>query len=217
MHPRSQICFRPIAVAPALAVLSGCATHLLRFDEPARQEDVALSARADEPDLVLLDVVGGVLPKDAEKAIVEISRADGAPLLLVVRGKDLTERERRFVSRKPSAWTRAVRAERNLLVAADLAEGERRDYRVRCVPATSGGFELVVARTLPAPAVELGRLRLPEALTPPELSGAERIALGIPLAVLDLAWIPICAVSFVMLLPFGSWAAVEDLADDETR
>ena len=138
------------------------------------------------------------------------------------RGADSRESPERAARGERSSNSGATSPQKVMLVPEDQA-----DQALGALLKYSNPFELQKLLGDPAEqkkfAERIGALRpIGEGtweVPSPTLLRASRelVALGIPLAVLDLAWIPISAVSFVLLLPFGSWAAVEDLADDETR
>lgn len=202
----------------AAGLASGCVTHLSRFSEPARLESVALGASTESDDLLVVDVVWGIFPKHRRHILVVVPRGAGdePPRLLGMR-EDLTPREMAFLGNTTERWTRARRVEEDLALPKDVDANARRDYAIRNVRDPSGAVDLVIQRTAEGATREIGSVRLPPDRTPPEVAEGWLWLAAPPLAAIDLAWIPITAASFVLLLPFGSWAFVDDYLEGRGR
>lgn len=224
----------PPSLAPLLlcacAPLAGCVTSLPRYDEPARIEGVALGARDGDADLVVLDVVWSVLPADEEHILLVIPREAGAPLELQLKPSGPTEplepgfepsgtpEQRRrdlFLERDIRRWNAERRAREDLLMPDDLPPDARRTYALRNVRRGDERIELVVERRRGDAREEAGRIELPSKMTPRSMSSGTKWLLGVPLAVVDVAWVPVSIASFVLLLPFGSYAMLD--ASDDAR
>jgi hypothetical protein len=204
------------AVVPMLAC-GGCVTSLPRYHEPARIEAVALGAEPATPDLIVIDLVWSLRPRDQEELLIEIPRDDADARTLRLRGAgdpELGERAKTFLRHRTETWTRERRAEADLRTASDLGAGERREYELENVRIAKDAIDLVVTRRADGGRVHVGTARLPKERTPPPLSPVSCGVFTVLLGAVDLVWIPVSAASFVALIPFGSLAA---LAPDDRR
>lgn len=205
-------------IVPLLALATaGCVTNLPRYDKPARIEAVALGAGGETSDLIVIDVVWSYRPKDTANLLLVVSRDRDAAAPLELRQSDPSPREKVFWQRKVERWSAEGRARADLRLPSEVPPDQRRDYSLRNVRDPSGGFDLEVTRTRDGVREKLGSVRLPEEYTPARVAKGWRYAAAVPMAAIDLAWIPITAASFVALIPFGSIEAAVDAAHDDAR
>lgn len=198
---------------------TSCVSHVLRTDRPARIERVGLDDVED--DLILVEVVTGLLPRNLETRLIVVPhgwhqaathvREDGRtvldrPLALALLDGGATERETIFWQHDVDDWSAKGRARRGLRAPSGLPPGTRRSYHLENRRRADGSVEVEVSGRHAACPEErvLAVIRLPDELTPGQLSTVEKVAIGFPLLLIDAAWIPITAVSFVLLIPFGS-------------
>lgn len=211
-----------MAIALALALASGgCVSHVFRAAEPACVLRVGLDARQD--DLVLVEVVHGLYPKHLALAVLGVPhgwqtapasrRADGllaldAPLPLRLVSRDDGTADLRMLRLgwcNTTRWPLDARVEHGLLLASDLPAAMRRGYHLVNLRRADGSVDLELHGIDAADQVRvLGEVALPAEWTPRELSGVEKVLLVPPLAVLNLAMVPIGAAGFVLLIPFGA-------------
>jgi hypothetical protein len=205
-------------IVPLLALATaGCVTNLPRYDKPARIEAVALGAGGETSDLIVIDVVWSYKPKDTTDLLLVIPRDRDAAAPLELRQSDPSPREKLFWQRKVERWSAEGRARADLRLPSEVPPDQRRDYSLRNVRDPSGGFDLEVTRTREGVREKLGSVRLPAEYTPARVAKGWRCAAAVPMAAIDLAWIPITAASFVALIPFGSIEAVVAAAHDDSR
>lgn len=223
--------FRSPCIWIAVLAAPACVAQIPRLDEPARVQRIGLDRTED--DLVLVEVVHGVLPANTEEFLLRVPhdwqsapvrrREDGRavldpplPLAFGDPGLESPRREILFFHRDTYSWSAEGRARHRLLMKRELPREERREYEVANLRREDGSVDVEVRARHGASSEErvLAVLRLPPDLTPPELSGTQKLALGVPLALVDAAWIPICAASFVVLIPFGSLALFAPDSED---
>lgn len=225
MHSIASLAARAaLSILLALSAAS-CATRLPRFAEPARLESIALGASADVPDLLLVDVAWGFAPISQALFVLRVppSGRVAEPVdVKTLQARELDERERRFTGNTTESWSTEQRLKEELGLPKDFAPAVRRNYVLKNHRDASGAFDVEIERRTQgadgARAVEsVARFRLPEEMTPPDVSPVWLWLAAVPLAVVDIAWIPICAVSFVLLLPFGSYLYFEELFTSKGR
>ena len=197
---------------------ASCVTHLYRLGEPAAVERVGLDAEAD--DLLLVDVVHGLFPRHQESLVLAVphgwetaavtQRTDGhlelaAPLVLRW-SRVATDRELLFSRRNTDRWSTEARARHRLLRSDELPQEATRTYAVQNLRRADGSIDLELHARCGTDAASrvLGTVPLPADLTPAEPSTLTTVLLTPPLAVIDVAWVPITAAGFVVLIPFGS-------------
>lgn len=204
---------------------ASCATRLPRFAEPARLESIALGTTPGVPDLLLVDVAWGWAPVSQETLVLRVppSGRVAEPVdVKALRAQELDERARRFTGYTTESWSQAERLKEELGLPADFAPALRRNYVLRNHRDTSGAFEVEIERRTQgadgARAVErVAQFRLPADMTPADVAPVWLWCAAVPLAIIDIAWIPISAASFVLLLPFGSYGVLDDLFTSKGR
>jgi hypothetical protein len=211
------LALRALSAIVLMLACAGCVSSLPRYHEPARIEAVALGAEPVTSDLIVIDVVWSIRPRDQEELLIEIPRDGAETTVLRLRGEadpELGERARTFLERRTETWTPERRAAVDLRSASDVPAGERREYELENVRRAKDVIDLVVTRRADGGRVHVGTARLPKERTPPPLSPVSCGVFTVLLGAVDLVWIPVSAASFVALIPFGSLAV---LAPDDRR
>ncbi len=204
-----------------LLLCPSCVTHVFRLDDPAEVQRTGLDPIED--DLVLVHVVHGLFPRQQDTLLLAIPHGWGtAEVETGDEGLDTIQpalslsfrvdhdasappRELRFRARDTRKWSTETRAKHQLLLAEDLPESERRSYEIINLRRADGSIDLEMRGRLGThPVRVLGRITLPENVTGRALSIPEKVLLTPTLGAIDLAWIPITAASFIVLIPFGS-------------
>jgi hypothetical protein len=204
---------------------TSCATRLPRFEEPARLESIALGTTEGVPDLLLVDIAWGFAPISQAMLVLRVppSGRVAEPVdVKALQAQELDQRAQRFTGYTTESWSREQRLKEELGLPKDFAPAVRRNYAIRNHRDESGAFDIEIERRTQgadgARVVErVTRFRLPEEMTPADVAPVWLWCAAVPLAIVDLAWIPISAASFVLLLPFGSYLLLDEVFTSKGR
>jgi hypothetical protein len=233
-HVPRRLRVRAFAVALAAMALSSCASMplcsylVLRLDDPIAVCYAGLDP--DEPDLLAVDVVTGVVPRCLLRRQLAVphgwehaptvARADGslalaAPMVLPLHKGEASWRERLFQRRRIERWPAEQRAAQKLRLADDLPATEQRAYRVGVATTDEGArtFELF-ACSGDGDERMIATVTMPPELLPPELSFGTKAVVLPPLLAVDAVLVAGAVVCVPIAVPLAWLTSSPEPVDD---